>query len=256
MRPVKYFSISMLSVLTLFLLWYLASWMGLIKPSVFPTPADLYATFTDLLTHGYSNKSLLTHVTASMVRAMTGFLLAVLVGVPAGLLIGYSIYASAILAPIFTFLRPIPAIAFIPLVILYFGIGETSKIAVVFMTSMLYVVLAVAEGVKSVPRVLIRVAENLGVSRWEIFKSVIFPGTLPHIVTGIKTATALSWALVVAAEMIAAQEGLGYMIMDSATFYRVNYIYIGIAAIGLIAFALERLVTLLERRLVHWVGRQ
>jgi NitT/TauT family transport system permease protein len=188
------------------------------------------------------------------VRALGGFSLAVLIGIPVGLLIGYSWIISAVLAPIFAFLRPIPAIAFIPLVILYFGIGETSKIAVVFMTSMLYLILNVAEGVKSVPRNLIRVAENLGVSRWQIFTSVIFPGALPSIMTGIKVATAVSWALVVAAELVAAQEGLGYIIMDSSTFFRINYIYIGIALIGLIGLALERLETLLQRRYIHWVG--
>ena len=254
MRRYRSGATSLTSIAMLLALWYLGSRFGLIKASVLPSPAELWRTFVELLSQGYSSKPFLVHVAASMTRALTGFLLAVLIGVPVGLLVGYSWLAAAALTPIFAFLRPIPAIAFIPLVILYFGIGETSKIAVVFITSALYVILNVAEGVKSVPKGLIRVAENLGVSQWEIFKSVIFPGTLPYIVTGIKVATAISWALVVAAELIAAQEGLGYMIMDAATFFRINYVYLGIAAIGLIAFTLERLVSVMQKRYIHWTG--
>lgn len=254
MRTYKYLSVNVLSVAVLLAIWYLGSRFGLINPTVIPSPGGLFQTFVDLVTRGYSHKPLAVHIGASTMRALTGFFFAVLVGVPTGLLMGYSWWVSATLIPIVSFLRPIPAIAFIPLVILYFGIGETSKIVLVFITSMLYVILNVSEGVRSVPKSLIRAAENLGVSRWQIFKSVIFPGTLPYIMTGIKTATAISWALVVAAELVAAQEGLGYIIMDSATFFRIDYVYLGIAMIGLIGFALERFVTFLERRYIHWIG--
>src|SRR5262249_1161005 len=154
-------------------------------------------------------------------RTLIGFFLAVVVGVPLGLLIGYNWIAAAALTPIFSFARPIPAISFIPLVILFFGIGEFPKILLIFVTSMLYIILNTSARVRSVPQGLIRVGLNLGLTRVQLFRAVILPASLPQVMTGVRVATAVSWALVVAAELVAAQEGLGYMVMDAATFFRV-----------------------------------
>jgi ABC-type nitrate/sulfonate/bicarbonate transport system permease component len=179
----------------------------------------------------------------------------VLVGTPIGLLVGHSRAASAILEPFFSLLRPMPAIAFIPLVILYFGIGEFSKIALIFFTSMLHMILHASAGVRAVPRELLRVADNFGLQKGDLFLHVILPAALPHIMTGIRTTTAISWALVVAAELVGAQAGLGYMVMDAATFFRIPDLYIGIILIGLIGFAIELAERRLENRLLHWRGR-
>ena len=146
-------------------------------------------------------------------------------------------------------------IAFIPLVILYFGIGEFPKILLIGAAAFWYVVLNTSNGVRSVPVDLVRAALNLGVRRDQLFFRVIFPAALPHVMTGIKTATALSWAIVVAAELVAAQEGLGYLIMDAATFFRVPYVYLGIIIIGVIGLLLEVVTVAIENRVLHWRGR-
>ena len=141
---------------------------------------------------------------------------------------------SSALAPFFSFIRPIPPIAYIPLVILWFGIGEFSKIVLIFLASFLYVALNTAAGVRAVPQDLIRVARTLGTSNFRLFYAVILPEALPYVMLGLKVALALSWAVVVAAELVAAQAGLGYLIMDAGTFFRIPDLYVGIVLIGLI----------------------
>src|SRR3546814_6249213 len=154
-----------------------------------------------------------------------------------------------------TLLRPIPTIAFIPLVILWFGIGEASKVIVIAVSAFLFIALNTYEGVLQIPQGFKRVALNLGANSFQMFYRVILPGTAPAIMTGLKLGLAISWAVVVAAELIAAQEGLGYLIADAATFFRLTAVYIGVILIGIVGFTLETILTRLERRDVPWNGK-
>jgi NitT/TauT family transport system permease protein len=246
--------VSALAVLGAFALWAAVTGTGLVSREAIPSPVDLAVEFAVLLKTGYSGSPLWAHVLASMARTLIGLVFAIIVGVPLGLLIGYSKTVSAALEPFMSVLRPMPAIAFIPLVILYFGIGEFSKIVLIFFTSMLHMVLHASAGVRAVPRELLRVAHNYALSGTQLFRRVILPASLPHILTGIRTTTAISWALVVAAELVGAQQGVGYMIMDAATFFKIADIYIGLVLIGVIGFVLEAIVRQIENRLLHWRG--
>ena len=134
--------------------------------------------------------------------------------------------------------------------------GEVSKIALIFMTAFLYLTVNTAAGVRAVPEDLILAARSLGLTSRQVFFSVTIPAASASILTGMRMAMTLSWALVVAAELIAAQVGLGYMIMDATTFYRIPVVYVGIITIGLIGLVLETMLQLLERRLLHWQGKQ
>jgi NitT/TauT family transport system permease protein len=174
---------------------------------------------------------------------------------PIGLAIGYSPLLYALVSPFLAVLRPIPVIAYIPLAILWFGIGEFSKILLIAITSFLYMTVNTAAGVKAVPEDVIRAALSLGASRLQLFLLVILPESLPYIFAGIRVGAAVSWAVVVSAELIAAQQGLGYLIMDAATFFRIPAVYVGIALIGVIGFVIDRLISFAERRLVHWSAR-
>lgn len=247
--------ISWATVAIILLSWYLATERGLVSGFVLPSPASLWAEFCLLVVKGYAGKSLSEHVLTSLFRTFTGLGLGIAVGVPVGLLMGYSRVANAILGPIFSFLRPIPPIAFIPLMILYFGIGEFSKVALIFLAALYYVVLNTSAGVRTVPQDLVRAGQNMGLTRVQLFSKVVFWAALPHIMTGVKTATAISWAIVVAAELIAAQAGLGFMVMDATTFFRVPNVYIGIIIIGLIGVTLEVVTLAIDRRLLHWMGK-
>jgi ABC-type nitrate/sulfonate/bicarbonate transport system permease component len=144
----------------------------------------------------------------------------------------------------------------VPLFIFYFGIGELSKVALIFMTGFLYLTVSAAAGVKAVPEDLVLASRSLGLTRRQIFFHVIIPASAGPILTGMRIAMTLSWTLVVAAELIAAQVGLGYMIMDATTFYRIPIVFIGVITIGLIGLLLESGLLILERRLLHWRGKQ
>jgi len=237
------------------LVWLTVTESGLIGPGVLPSPRIILGEFLVLLRDGYVGTPLHSHVLASLVRTFGGFLGAALVAVPVGLAIGYSPTLYALVSPFFSVLRPMPAIAFIPLVILWFGIGEFSKLLLIFFTSFLYITLNAAAGVKGVGIDLVRAARSLGVSERQLFFYVILPGALPHIFTGLKVGAAVSWAVVVAAELVAAQRGLGYMIMDGATFFRIPDVYVGILLIGAIGFGIERALGVIERRMLHWAGQ-
>jgi len=219
------------------------------------SPWDVLAQVRELAVNGYTGRPLWEHVGASLMRTTAGFVSGSVVGVIVGMAMGHSPIVSSALAPFFSFVRPIPAIAYIPMVILWFGIGEFSKILLIFIASFLYVALNTAAGVRAVPQDLIRVARTLGANNARLFFSVILPEALPYVMLGLKVALALSWAVVVAAELVAAQEGLGYMIMDAGTFFRIPDLYVGIALIGIVGLLLERALTAFEARFVHWSGK-
>ncbi|HUY02845.1 MAG TPA: ABC transporter permease [Rhodocyclaceae bacterium] len=247
--------ISVISVGTVLLAWVVCSLIGVLNPNKLPPVQDIAQAFWSLVIHGYEGVPLWEEILASLARALAGFLLAVLVGVPFGLLIGESEVLAAIFTPFLGFLRPIPPIALIPLFIFYFGIGEISKVVLIFITAFWYITLSAASGVQAVSKDLVLAARTLGFNKRQVFRHVILPSALPQILTGMRVAMALCWALVVAAELIAAQVGLGYMIMDATTFFRIPVVYVGVGIIGIIGLVLERSLVWLEKRLLHWQGR-
>lgn len=249
--PEKFIKIA--TPLVMILLWWLLSMA--VGEKYFASPKEVIKTFGVLMTDGYVGTNLVTHMIASLLRTITGYLLAVALAIPIGLWMGMNKYVSACLTPIFAIIRPIPAIAFLPLFIMWFGIGEPARISLIFMSAFLYIVLNTYGGVKTVPNGLIQTAQNLGANRFQLFSKVIFPATLPPIMTGLKTGLAVSWSIVVAAELLASQEGLGYMIMDAATFFRMPVVYVGIILIGLIGLILENIVAVIEKKSCHWAGK-
>ncbi|MBM3357319.1 MAG: ABC transporter permease [Betaproteobacteria bacterium] len=243
------------SVILGLVLWTAVTKSGLVSTRFLASPIEIVIQFWQLLQKGYGGTPFYVHVGVSLYRTLLGFALAVVAGVSLGLMIGYVSAVAAAVSPWLAFLRPIPAIAFVPLVILWFGIGEFSKISLIFLASFLYITLNTAVGVKSVQLQLLRAASSLGAGQRQMFLHVIFPAALPQIFTGIRVGCALSWALVVAAELVAAQSGLGYMIMDASTFFRVTDVYVGVITIGVIGMVLEALIVAIERRVVHWRGK-
>lgn len=235
--------------------WALGSALSLIDPNYFPTPVTLATTFWDIVTHGYQGKPLLEHISISLFRTLVGFLSGILIGIPIGLLAGYSRRVGAMVSPVMSFIRPIPPIAFIPISVLYFGLGELGKIVLIFFVSFNYVQANAQAGAANFPIDYRRAAESLGLTKLQTFFRIILPGALPQIFTGLKVALALSWAVVVAAELVGAQSGLGFMISDAATLFRIPVVFIGVALIGIIGLLLNLCLNGLESRIVHWRGR-
>ena len=243
------------AIVLLLVLWYVASRSSLIKPGYLPTPEELGKTLVDLVQNGYQGQPLTQHIGISLFRTLTGFALGVIVGVPLGLLAGYSRRAGAMISPIMAFIRPIPPIAFIPMAVLYFGLGEVGKIVLIFFVSFNYVQANAQAGAANFPIAYRRAAESLGLTRAQTFYRIVLPGALPQIFTGLKVALALSWAVVVAAELVGAQSGLGFMISDAALLFRIPVVFIGIALIGAIGLLLNLTLNYIESRIVHWKGR-
>jgi len=253
--PDRYAALSVATVAAVLLLWAVVGASGRIDPLLLPPLTSLWTELRDLIVSGYNGMSLGRQVTASFARALTGFLLAIAFGIPMGILVGSSRVAEAIFQPFLGFFRPIPPIALIPLFIFYFGIGELSKIILIAITAFWYITLNTTAGVRSVPVDLVLAAQSLGLTRSQVFRKVVIPAALPHIFVGLRVGMALCWALVVAAELIAAQVGLGFMIMDATNFFRIPTVFIGIGIIGLIGLALELILNVVERRTLHWRGK-
>ena len=246
---------SVASVCLLLLLWFAVSHSSWVKPGYLPTPEVLWATFVELLRDGYQGQPLYQHVQVSLLRTLSGFSLGVALGVPLGLLTGYNRLVGAMISPIMAFIRPIPPIAFIPMTVLYFGLGELGKVVLIFFVSFNYVHTNAHAGAANFPIAYRRASESLGLTRWQTFVRIVLPGALPQIFTGLKVALALSWAVVVAAELVGAQSGLGFMISDAALLFRIPVVFIGIMLIGAIGLALNLTLNAIESRIVHWKGR-
>jgi NitT/TauT family transport system permease protein len=218
--------------------------------AIFPTPWQVVTGTLELARDG----TLWSDIGASLMRVGLGFLLAVSIAVPLGLWMGWIKGAFSTLNPIFQILRPISPIAWIPIAILWFGVGDASPIFLIFMSSVFPMVVQTTAGVHTIERRYLRAAENFGVSRYTLFSRVIIPAVLPQIIVGMRIGLGVAWLVVVAAEMIALRSGLGYLIIDSRNAgNRYDLVIGGMVIIGLIGLSLDGAMRLMEGlRLVKW----
>ena len=239
-------SIALLALLIALWWWVVVATDSLI----FPTPAQVVTGTIELAADG----TLWEHITASLFRVGTGFLLAVLVAVPMGLWMGRVDGAYRTLNPVFQIMRPISPIAWIPLAILWFGVGDVSPVFLIFIAAVFPMIVQTASGVHTIERRYLHAAQNFGVSRGTLFRRVIVPAVLPEIVVGMRIGLGVAWLVVVAAEMIALHSGLGYLIIDSRNAgNRYDLVIAGMIIIGLIGLLLDGLMRLLEGlKSVRW----
>lgn len=227
-------------------------WIVVIKTqsAIFPTPLQVVLGTMELIADG----SLWDHIGSSLMRVGAGFLLAVVVAIPLGLWMGRIDFAYTTLNPIFQILRPISPIAWIPLAILWFGVGNASPIFLIFIASVFPLIVQTAAGVHTIEKRYLRAAENFGVSRYKLFTQVIIPAVLPEMIVGMRISLGVAWLVVVAAEMIALRSGLGYLIMDSRNAgNRYDLVIAGMIIIGIIGLLLDGLMRLLEGlKAVRW----
>ena len=217
---------------------------------VFPTPWQVVTGVVELVRDG----TLFEHIGASLFRVGVGFGLAVLVAVPLGLWMGWVKGAYTTLNPLFQMLRPISPIAWIPIAILWFGVGNVSPIFLIFISSVFPMVVQTVAGVHTIEKRYLRAAANFGVSRATLFRQVVIPAVLPQIIVGMRIGLGVAWLVVVAAEMIALRSGLGYLIIDSRNAgNRYDLVIAGMIIIGLIGLFLDWVMRLLEGlKVVRW----
>lgn len=247
--------ISLATALALLAAWLLVTRYGLVPPLFLPAPQEVLTQFLAILEDGYAGATLWEHVSASLLRIFTAALLAAALGIPLGLAMGLNRWAKGIFDTPIEFYWPLPPLAYLPLMIIWLGIGETSKIVLLTLAMFAPVCLSAQAGVRSLPIERVNAALSLGGSRWQIFRVIVLPSALPEILTGLRIGIGVGWSTLVAAELIAATRGIGFMIMSASHFLATDVVFVGIAVIAFWAFLFSYGMRLLERRLVPWKGK-
>lgn len=253
--PLRQWGVTAVTLGSLFVAWYWVSNSGRVPAYFVPTPQQTWATFLTILHDGYRGSTLAEHLAASLMRVGVAFVAGAVVGVPLGLAIGSSAWASAIFDPLIEFYRPLPPLAYYTLLVIWLGIDDTSKIALLFLAALPPMVIATAAGVRSVRADYINGAASLGANRWQLFRFVVFPACLPEIFTGLRVSIGFTYTTLVAAEMVAGVNGVGWMVLDASKFLRSDVIFVGIVLMGLTGMALDGLVRIAERLIVPWRGK-
>lgn len=256
-RPSRSFVpfISLATIAALLAAWELAALFRLVPPLFLPPPADVARQFVVVARDGFVDATLWQHLAASLGRVFGALAGALVVGVPVGFAIGASRIGRGIFDPLIEILRPIPPLAYLPLVIIWFGIGEPSKILIIGIAMLAPIVISTAAGVRGVATDRLNAARSLGATRPQLLRHVVLPSALPSILTGVRIALGTGWSTLVAAELVAASRGLGFMIQSAAQFLVTDVVVMGILVIAAVAFALEAVIRALERWLVPWAGR-
>ncbi|MFC0216994.1 taurine transport system permease protein [Pseudochelatococcus lubricantis] len=254
-RRLRVAHLSAATLLVLLAIWWAVTASGMIAPLFLPPPAAVFERFIAVLTEGYVDSTLLEHLGASLARVFAALFFSAAIAIPVGFAIALSPVGRGILDPLLELLRPIPPLAYLPLVIIWFGIGEVSKVLVIGVAMLAPIALSTAAGVRSVAPDRLDAARSLGATRAQLLRYVIFPSALPEIVTGIRIALGAGWTTLVAAELVAATRGLGFMIQSAAQFLVTDVVIMGILVIAAVAFLLEAVVRVLEKIFVPWRGR-
>jgi taurine transport system permease protein len=247
-------AISLTSVLAIFLLWSVSTSLKWVNPLFLPSPAAVWTAFIDILNNGYKGNSLTYHIFQSMYRLVVALVLASITAIPLGMLCGFSTKVRAALDPVIEFYRPLPPLAYYTLLVIWLGIENSSKVALLFLAAFAPLFLAVVSGVQRISVDRINGARSLGASSWQLFLYVIFPSCLPEIFTGLRTAIGVSYSTLVAAEMVAAVSGVGWMVLDASKYLRSDVIFVGIIIMGLIAILIDSGIRWVQKTQLPWIG--
>ncbi|WP_261368085.1 ABC transporter permease subunit [Pseudosulfitobacter koreensis] len=220
-----------------------------------PAPDSVWRRLVSVSADGYQNVTLAEHLSYSLFRVIVGFALGALVGIPLGYAMGLSNWFRGWFDPIVEFMRPVPPLALIPLVIIWAGIGEQGKIILLFLAALWIMAIGARSGVSGVKITKVHAAYSLGASKWQILRHVIIPNSLPEIFTAARVAMGVCWGTVVAAELVAAEKGVGKMIVAASKFQDTDIVLMGIILIGIIGFGIDMLMRWAERVLVPWKGK-
>ena len=257
--------------------WWLATQLELIRPLFLPAPEMVISKFNRIACtdyyfeqllvligasaavtsecQGFSEHALHEHVLWSLYRVFGSFFLAVITAVPIGIAMGMSRYARGVFDPPIEFYRPIPPLAYLPLTIIWFGIGESGKLFLIYLACFAPIAINARAGVRSVSIEQIHAAYSMGATSQQVIRQVVIKAALPEILTGMRVAIAFGWTTLVAAEMVAAKAGIGVMVLNAARFLATDIVFLGIVVIGAVAFIFDLIMRRIERALVPWKGK-
>ncbi|HBH28833.1 MAG: ABC transporter permease subunit [Desulfofustis sp. PB-SRB1] len=247
--------LSLTTIAILLFFWWLITAMGWVKPLFVPSPQSIVVKFLNIWRDGFTGSALWVHILISAGRVFSAFLLACAIGIPLGLAMGMSPLIRGIFDPPIEFYRPIPPLAYLPLMIIWFGIGETSKVLLIFLSVFAPVALGARAGVRSAAIEQIHAAYSFGATRWQVLRHVILPSAMPEILTAMRIGIGFGWTTLVAAEMVAATKGIGYMVLTASQFLQTSVVIMGIVVIAGIAYLFDLLMRMIERKVVPWKGK-
>lgn len=243
---------SVVTVAVLLAAWWLASHLQWLPPVLLPTPEAVLIKLVSLWSDGFDDATLAQHLAASLTRIALAFGLALITAIPAGIAIATNRIARGVLDPVIEFYRPVPPLAYLPLMVIWFGIGELSKVLLIYLTIFAPLTISTAAGAARVAQSRLLAAATLGASKRQLLTHVILPSALPEILTGVRIALGAGWSTLVAAELIAATRGLGFMVYSASRFLVTDVVIAGILLIGAIALAMELGLRALQRKLTPW----
>ncbi|WP_373687156.1 taurine ABC transporter permease TauC [Acinetobacter sp. YH12251] len=248
--------VSIGSVLSLLVLWFVLTTLKIIPELFLPSPAAVWQKFIEVSQQGFMKATLWQHLAESIGRVFSALIAAIVIGVPLGLWMGLNKWVRAVFDPLVELLRPIPPLAYLPLLVIWFGIGETTKVLLIFFSILAPIIISSAHGVISHQKNRERVALSLGATRLQVLQYVILPTALPHILTGVRIGLGVGWSTLVAAELVAADRGIGFMVQSAAQFLITDTVILGIIVIAIVAVSFELFLRWLQKQLAPWYGQQ
>lgn len=248
--------LSIVSVLSILILWFAITALNIIPELFLPRPAAVWQKFIEVSQQGFMKATLWQHLAESIGRVFSALIAAIVIGVPLGLWMGLNKWVRAVFDPLVELLRPIPPLAYLPLLVIWFGIGETTKVLLIFFSILAPIIISSAHGVLSHQQNRERAALSLGATRFQVLQYVILPTALPHILTGVRIGLGVGWSTLVAAELVAADRGIGFMVQSAAQFLITDTVILGIIVIALVAVSFELFLRWLQKQLAPWYGQQ
>lgn len=253
METFKLRMIAVVSIIIFFVIWQLVVEFELVNPRVLPSPTKLLSTFINKFHEkAPDGNTLQRNIFASLQVSLSGFFAAIILGIPLGLVMGWYKGADKFFTPIFELARPVPPIAWIPIVVMWMGVGLKAKALIIFFSAFVPCVINAYTGIKLTSQVLVNVSKTFGASNFKIFYKIGIPSSLPMVMAGIRLALGNSWSTLVAAEMLAASAGLGFMIQMGRQLARADVVVLGMLVIGIIGAVMSYLLTILENHLLRW----
>jgi taurine transport system permease protein len=249
-------ALTFITIGAIIMVWVIVTELGIVSDILVPSPRRVWLAFIDIIQNNYKGSSILQHLWASMERLLSAYILAAIIAIPLGLASGYNSKVRAVTEPIIEFYRPLPPLAYYTLLVLWMGIDNGSKIALLFLASFAPIYISCLSAVLKIKADYINSAYTVGANKHQIFIHVIFPSCLPDIFIGLRTAIGVAYTTLVAAEMVAAVSGIGWMVLDASKFLRSDIIFVGIIIMGITGILLDKLIRLIEKKVVPWKGKE
>jgi taurine transport system permease protein len=247
--------ISVAVVILIMIMWWMMAKSGAFTPIILPSPGNVLKSFIKIWNEGYRGISLYRHLANSLWRLFASFVLVMVTAIPLGIVSGFNSKICAVFDPIVEFYRPLPPLGYYTLLVLWMGIDNSSKIALLYLAGFAPIFIACVAAVKKIRGDYIEGAYTLGANRRQVLMHVVFPACLPDIFTGLRTSIGVSYTTLVAAEMVAAVSGIGWMVLDASKFLRSDIVFAGIIIMGFSGILIDRVLRVIEERIVPWKGK-